>query len=255
MHIHTQQNKTFFCKVLATHQNQDDKFETNISILAGDCHIVATSNSCCVSVLYKHSTLVLLSRFKAGLPYEDLRKHMLLAAGALPPAAGHLEVSGQVGLSLPLWSGHVGGRGAPCRRARRAGQASLGHQHLPTQLTAPHLLICKSTVSLSGWNKRGIPTLQSKQDLGSPASESGMGGRKSAFKTEFSYIRPLLERAQLEGQAVLFRPAFLQIWPLITAAAMQTRCCYGCICFFHLCVPALNPAFAFRSAVTTQPWQ
>lgn len=87
MHIHTQQNKMFFCEVLATHQSQDDKFETNISILAGDCHIVATSNSCRVSVLYKHPTLALLSHFKAGLPYEDFRKQMLIMARALPPAA------------------------------------------------------------------------------------------------------------------------------------------------------------------------
>lgn len=88
MHIHTQQNKMFFCEVLATHQNQDDKFETNISILVGDCHIVATSNSCCVSVLYKHSTSVLLSRFRARLPYEDFRKKMLLTARGTPRSLG-----------------------------------------------------------------------------------------------------------------------------------------------------------------------
>lgn len=104
-------------------------------------------------------------------------------------------------------------------------------------------------------NKREIPTLQSKQDLGLPASGSGVGGRKKAFEIEFSSISSLLERAWLEVQAVLFRPAFLQSWPLITTAAMQTRCCYGCISLFCSCVPALNPAFAFRSAVTAQRWQ
>jgi len=58
---------------LAAHQNQDDKFEANISILAGDkfktnisiladgCHIVATSNSRRVAVFYKHSTFASLS--------------------------------------------------------------------------------------------------------------------------------------------------------------------------------------------------
>lgn len=112
MHIHTQQNKMFFCEVLATHQNQDDKFETNISILAGDCHIVATGNSRRVSVLYKHSTFVLLSCFKARLPYEDFRKQMLLTAWALPPATGHHEVSGQTGQSLLLWRGHAEGGGS-----------------------------------------------------------------------------------------------------------------------------------------------
>lgn len=83
----------------------------------------------------------------------------------------------------------------------------------------------------------------------------GWGGRKNAFEIEFSYTSSLLERAQLEGQADVFRPAFLQNWPLITAAAMQTGCCYGCICLLHSYVPALNPAFAFRSAVTAQRWQ
>lgn len=268
MHIHTQQNKMFFCEVLATHQNQDDKFETNISILAGDCHIVATSNSCRVSVLYKHSSFVLLSHFRAGIPYEDFRKQMLLMARALPPAAGHHEVSGQTGLSPLPRRGHAEGGGAPCRSCRGAGQAGLGHQHRPAQVGGGEgcpawnqgSQVLASTFGKAWWpfqgeNKKGIPTLQSKQDLGLPDSESGTGGRNNAFAIEFSYIRSLLERAWFEGQAALSRPVFLQSWPLITAAAMQTGCLYGCICLFHSCVPALNPAFACRSAVTAQRWQ
>lgn len=136
MHIHTQQNKMFFCEVLATHQNQDDKFETNISILVGDCHIVATSNSCCVSVLYKHSTSVLLTRFRARLPYEDFRKKTLLTAQALPPAAGHPEVSGQTGLSLLLRRG----RGERRRAALQLpwGRASRPRAPAPTSTTGGH---------------------------------------------------------------------------------------------------------------------
>lgn len=149
--------------------------------------------------------------------------------------------------------------GALLCSCRGAGRAGLGHPHPPAQLggtegcpawsSRPQL---QKHGDFQAGNKRGISTLQSKRELGSAASESGVRGRKNAFETEFSYISSLLEMAWIEGQAVLFRPAFLQSRPLITAAAMQTRCCYGCICLFHSCVPALNPAVAFRAAVTAQ---
>lgn len=142
---------------------------------------------------------------------------------------------------------------------RGAGRAGLGHQHPPAQLAGtegcpawssrPHL---QKHGDFQAGNKRGISTLQSKRELGSAASESGARGRKNTFGIEFSYISSLLEMARMEGQAVLFRPAFLRSRPLITAAAMQTRCCCGCICLFHSCVPALNPAVACRAAVTAQ---
>lgn len=67
----------------------------------------------------------------------------------------------------------------------------------------------------------------------SPLWEWGQRKKKNFW---VQLLDPLLERAQLEGQADPFSPAFLQSWPLIYAADMQTMCCYSaftysaCVC-------------------------
>lgn len=236
MHIHTQQNKMFFCEVLATHQNQDDKFETNISILVGDCHIVATSNSCCVSVLHKHSTSVLLTRFRARLPYEDFRKKMLLTAQALPPAAGHPEVSGQTGLSLLLRRGRGERRWLLCS-CRGAGRAGLGHQHPPAQRGArraappgtgqpgPHVHICKSTVTSRLGIREEFPP--------SRASGSGVRGRKKRFWDWVQLYR------LTAGDGSAWRPSCTVQACVPAELAIDYCCCHAdqMLLWLHLLIP------------------
>lgn len=154
---------------MAAHQNQDDKFEANISILAGDkfkanisilagdCHFVATSNSCCVAAFYKHSVFVLLSHFEAGLPYEDLMKRVPRLAWALAPTTGHWEVSGQRG-PVALQRGHGEDGGAP-HHCRPSSGTSTDWNHAEPGQPDPSLCICKSTVGLSGWEQERISSL------------------------------------------------------------------------------------------------
>lgn len=182
------------------------------------------------------NTALLFSHFKAWLPYEDFWKQMLLMARALPPAAGHHEVSGR--------KGH-----AESGAAHRARQDGLGHQLWPTQQEGTEgchtqsqgsqvltFTSAKSTVTLPGQKK------------GRNSHSAGQAGARISHLWEWSQRKkkciwvwvqlfdPLLEMVQLQGQAVPFRPAFLQSWPLIYAADMQTRCCYGafiysaCVC-------------------------
>lgn len=86
----------------------------------------------------------------------------------------------------------------------------------------------------------------SKQDLGLPSSEGKAEavGRSSVMS---SAVLTHCSR-QFSPTAVLFRPASLKI-------AFNYCCCHSdqvLLCLYlliPLCVPALNPAFAFRSAV------
>lgn len=99
-------------------------------------------------------------------------------------------------------------------------------------------------------NKRRFPLLEredlSKQDLGLPSSEGKAEavGRSSVMS---SAVLTHCSR-QFSPTAVLFRPASLKI-------AFNYCCCHSdqvLLCLYlliPLCVPALNPAFAFRSAV------
>lgn len=205
---------------MAAHQNQDDKFEANISILAGDkfkanisilagdCHFVATSNSCCVAAFYKHSVFVLLSHFEAGLPYEDLMKRVPRLAWALAPTTGHWEVSGQRG-PVALQRGHGEDGGAPHHSRPSSGTStdwSQGSQ-IPASASA------KAQWLFQAGNKRGFPLFPredlSKQDLGLPSSESKAGavGRSSVMS---SAVLTHCSRG-FSPTAVLFRPASLKI--------------------------------------------
>lgn len=143
------------------------------------------------------------------------------------------------GLCLPLQgiTRSLGGRDmqrveVPTGQARMASGTS-SDQHNRRALRAepgqpgPLLHVCKSTVTLLG---------REKGRNSHPAGQAGAGisplwewsqRKKKCFWVWVQLFDPLLERAQLEGQAVPFRPAFLQNWPLIYAADMQFRCCYG----------------------------
>lgn len=160
----------------------------------------------------------------------------------------------QMGLSLLLQRGHVEGGGTPW------GRASQPWATAPTSTTAtraarsfPPRLQKHGDSSRLGTGEEFPPSRESRTQECLLVRVAK--GKEKCFAIEFSYISSLLERAWLEGQAVLFRPVFLQSWLLITASAMQIPCCYGCICLFHSHVPALNPAFAFGSAVTAHTWQ
>lgn len=100
---------------------------------------------------------------------------------------------------------------------------------------------------------RVIPTLRSMQHLGSPASESGVGGRKKYF-WDWVQLYQLIA-----GEGSTWRPGCsVQASCVPAKLAINYWCCHANqvllrpICLFHLCEPALSHAFAFRSAATAE---
>lgn len=176
---------------------------------------------------------------------------MLLMARALPPAARHHEVSGRKGCA---------GSGG----ARRAGQAGLWYQPQPAQLEGTEGCHTQSqgsqvlafTSAKAQWRfqarKKGeIPTLQGKQELGSPPWESGVRGRQKLLS---SAVWPIA------GEGPAWRSG-CSLQACIPAKSAINLCCWHanqvllhCLYSFCLCVPALDPAFALSPAVTAQSW-
>lgn len=98
--------------------------------------------------------------------------------------------------------------------------------------SSPSHLQKHSDISRTGKREK-FPPCRARRSCDLPLGRVGQRKTKDFWVQLFD---PLLERAQLEGQAVPFRPAFLQSRPLIYAADMQTRCCYtafthsACVC-------------------------
>lgn len=165
-----------------------------------------------------------------------------MGSGSYHRALGGLWAEGTCCSAEGTWGGW---------RCPTPQQAVLRHQHwLEPGQPDPSLCICKSTVALSGWEQERISSL-GKRIFPSRIWDCLLVRAKQGLSEGLLWWVQLYWLIAREGSA---RQLFCSgLHPL--KLAFNYCCCHSdqvLLCLYlliPLCVPALNPAFAFRSAV------
>lgn len=169
-------------------------------------------------------------------------------AWALAPTTGHWELSGQRG-PVAVQRGHGEDGGAP-HHCRPSSGTSTDWNHAEPGQPDPSLCICKSTVALSGWEQERISSL-GKRIFPSRIWDCLLVRAKQGLSEGLLWWVQLYWLIAREGSA---RQLFCSgLHPL--KLSFNYCCCHSdqvLLCLYlliPLCVPALNLAFTFRSAV------